>query len=161
MKIIINQFPTHIAKTKNKVAPDKYIKINGQSIYNSNLNRFARNIVMSNLHDYLEPAFKPFKGLITEYPIKITINIFTVRNHGAISRRSGTIRWKKPKSDYVPNWDIENLATIWIKAINDTLSKTGVIPDDNIKYLNGVSYNYIEVEDINDRKLEIIIDEEV
>lgn len=158
MRITIRQFPTHIAKTKNKVAPDKYIKINNQSIYNSNLNRFARNIVMSNLHAYLEPIFKPFAGLITDFPVKVTIHIYTVENHGSISRRKGKTIWKPVKVGYIPNWDIENLASIWIKAINDTLTKCEVIPDDNIAYINNINYKYHKVNDIKDRKLIIEIE---
>lgn len=157
MRIIIKKFPTHIAKTRNKVAPDKFIKVNNQSIYNSNLNRFARNIVMSNLHSYLEPILKPFKGCFRDFPVKVTVSIYTVKNHGSISRRGGKICWKPATKTYKPNWDIENLATIWIKAINDSLTKEGIIPDDNIMFIDEIRYKYHEVSHIDKRKLIIEI----
>lgn len=163
MKITINKFPTHIAKTDNKIAQNKYIKINNQSIYNSNLNRFARNIVMKNLHNYLVDIFKPFKSLFhkekKEYPINICLDIYTVKNHGSISRRKNKIIWKTPKLDYIPNWDIENLSAIWMKAINDSLVKAGFFPDDNIDYVFDIRSRYFEVKDIEDRKLIISINE--
>lgn len=161
MKIIIKEFPTHIARTNNKVAANKMIKINNQSIYNSNLNRFARNIVMDNLHNYLSKLFKPYLSIYKReppaFPLKITVNFYTVINHGSISMRSGKLCWKYPKKNYIPNWDIENLATIWIKAICDTLVKCKFFPDDNVKYLSSISYNYYEIEKLEDRKIEIEI----
>ena len=155
MRIEINNFPTHIAKTKNKVAPNKYVKLNNQSIYNSNLNRFARNIVVGNLHAYLAPYLKPHADVLRIFPRVIEVHIYTVRNHGSISRRKGNIIWKPAAEDYKPHWDIENLATIWTKVINDSLVKANVIPDDTIEYVNGVFYKYYEVEDIKDLKIVI------
>lgn len=161
MKIIVEEFPTHIAKTNNKVAPNKMIKLNNQAIYNSNLNRFARNIVMTNMHEYLRGVFKPyrsdFKKSDTQYPIKIKLTVYTVINHGSISMRKGKICWRYPKSGYIPNWDIENLATMWLKAICDVLVGMKFIPDDNIKYVSGIEYEYKEVEHLDDRKLIIEI----
>lgn len=132
-----------------------------QSIYNSNLNRFSRNIVMTNLHDYLISQIKPFKSAFLKkgiaYPIKIKIVVHTVINHGSISMRNGKLCWKFPKKTYIPNWDIENLASIWVKAFNDSLVILKMIPDDNINYVNNVEYKFEKVEDLKDRKLEIII----
>ena len=163
MIIIIPEFPTHIARTDNKVAVNKMIKINNQSIYNGGLNRFARNIVMTNMHKYLRKQLKPYvktwKREKVVFPISIDLTICTVVNHGSISMRSGKICWKYPKEGYEPNWDIENLATIWIKALNDTLTELGFIPDDNIVYIHKISYNFKDVEDLKDRALIILIDE--
>lgn len=159
--ISISNFPTHIAKTNNKTKSNKMIKVNNQAIYNSNLNRFSRNIVMKNLHNYLIKEIKPYKEtfLRESYrpPFEIEITIFTVINHGSISMRDHKISWKYPTEDYIPNWDIENLATIWIKAICDSLVMLKIIPDDNISYINKISYKFKEVENLTDRKLVIKI----
>jgi len=158
MKITLKQFPTHIAKTNNKIAPNKMLKINNQAIYNGYVNRFTRNIVMNNLHNYLIPIFKVFSSSpFYSLPIKVTVNIYTVKNHGSISMRKGKLCWKPAKASYIPNWDIDNLASIWIKAINDSLVKSKLLPDDTIEYIKGGCYNYHEVKDIKDRKIEIII----
>lgn len=161
MKIILKEFPTHIEKTNNKVAPNKMLKVNNQAIYNGYINRFTRNIVMSNLHNYIKDVLKLYKPLILKeticYPISIKIIIYTVKNHGNISMRNGKLCWKPAKIDYKPNWDIENLASIWIKAISDSLVQIKILPEDNIDYINKISYEYREIEDIKDRQIVIKI----
>jgi Holliday junction resolvase RusA-like endonuclease len=162
VEIVIPEFPTHMAKTDNKYAPNKMIKLNNQSIYNGALNRFARAIVMNNMHEYLashlEPALEEFRKSMVVYPVCIHLEVHTVVNHGSISMRKGKTCWKPAKEDYVPEWDIENLATIWIKALNDTLTKTGFLSDDNIKFVDCVGYKFKPVNDINERKLIIKIE---
>jgi len=161
-KITLNEFPTHIAKTNNKIKANKMLKINNQAIYNGFIGRFTRNIVINNLHDYLSIEIGRYvPGLIRkkiELPVNITVDIYTVINHGSISMRSGKLCWKPAKASYEPTWDIDNLATIWIKCINDVLVKEGVLPDDNVSCISGMRYNFIEVQDLKDRKLEITIE---
>ena len=160
VKFILKEFPTHVAKTANKVAANKMLKINNQAIYNGYINRFTRNIVIGNMHTWLQTEFKryiPYKHSTLAFPVNVTVNIYTVKNHGSISMRSGTVRWKPAKASYKPSWDIDNLATIWIKAICDVLTKEGIIPDDNVAFIKGIRYNYKEVSHIDKRKIEIII----
>ena len=162
IKFTLKEFPTHVAKTDNKVAPNKMIKINNQAIYNGYINRFTRNTVIGNMHSWLMGRLKlvwiPAKSILPlDLPVSITVNIYTVKNHGSISMRSGKLCWKPVKASYKPNWDIDNLASIWIKCICDVLVKEGIIPDDNIENVNKISYKYFEVQDIKDRKLVIII----
>lgn len=151
MKIIFKQFPTHIAKTNNARAPNKYVKINNQSIYNSNLNRFSRNIAVGNLHKYVIDIIP--KGFKAPTPSKIHFVFKTPINHGSISRRNGIISWKPAKESYIPNWDIENLATLWVKVINDGLVKSGALPDDSVRYITGISYEFLPVENLKDREI--------
>ena len=153
----INRFPTHIAYTDNKVKPNKYVKINGQTIYNGKISRFNRNILMRNMHDYLVPFLEGNK--IEDFPIKVCLTIRTVINHGDIQRRadkkSGGYRiiWNKPDDEYEPTSDLDNIGWIWIKAFNDALKKAGVISDDNFKFINGYSVDFEEVENLDDRQL--------
>lgn len=155
MEIKLKQFPTHIEKTNNKIAPNKFWKVNNQSIYNGSVNTFARAIVVKNLHNYIMshltnlPKFKD--------RVEVDIIIKTVINHGSIQRRKGKITWKKPKNDYEPTWDEDNLTAIWTKTIRDSLSKAGIIKDDNVAFVKG-GYRGIEfVEDIDDREIIIKI----
>ena len=154
--IILEEFPTHIAKTNNKIAPNKMLKINNQAIYNGFISRFTRNIVVNNMKDYVKSNIS--KNLqIHNFPVYIEFHIYTVRNHGSISMRNGKVCWKPSKKDYKPNWDIENLATAWIKVICDSLIDLKIIPDDNVEFVKGISYKFIEVEQLQDRKIKIII----
>jgi len=156
IEIRIKEFAVHSPFTKNKKAPDKYIKLNAQSIYNGKLNRFGRANVMDWLHDYIIRHI-PKKTVVNNYPVKIHYVIKTVINHGDIKLLKGVLNWKLPKEDYEPLWDIENLANIWIKAGNDALTKAKVILDDSVQYVNGVSYEFIPVTNLEDRVIIIRI----
>lgn len=164
MVIEIPEFPTHIAKTDNKYAANKMIKINNQSIYNGAINRFTRAVVMNNMHAYLAVQLHEYLPLFLResitFPVCVDVEIHTVINHGDISMRKGKICWKPAVEDYEPGWDIENLAAIWIKALNDVFTRSKFIPDDNVKYISCVSYKFVEVADLQDRKLIIKINED-
>ena len=65
----------------------------------------------------------------------------------------GKLSWRKPKDDYIPKWDVDNL-WIWIKCFQDTLVEMGMIDDDNCKIIpNSGEIEFIPVEDFEDRKL--------
>lgn len=164
MVISIPQFITHVAKTDNKYAANKMMKINNQAIYNGAINRFTRAIVMNNLHDYLKSCLDSYLPLFSResiaFPVCVHLEIRTVINHGDISMRKGKICWKEAKEDYEPGWDIENLASIWIKALNDVFTQSKFIPDDNVKYIDCVGYKFVEVKNLEDRELIIKINED-
>lgn len=149
------QWPTHVAITKNKRAPDRYVKVNSQGIYNGAIARFGRNVAVKNLHKYFLQHIP--RGTVIEPPVKIKYIIKTVVNHGSIMRRNNKIHWKYPDKEYIPNWDIENLAGILIKTGNDSLVKAKVIPDDSIEYLHNIEYEFQPVRDLEDREIIIQI----
>ena len=120
--IVIPEFLIHVAKSKST-----YLKINNNAIYSGNMHRFTRAKIVKDLHNYLTPYLKPFKGLNINSPVHITYNIYTVLNHGSISLRGGVLRWKPVKKGYKPTWDLENLASLWVKVGNDTLTLENVI----------------------------------
>jgi hypothetical protein len=152
MKIVLKEFPTHIAKTDNKYAANKMLKINNQAIYSGALNRFQRAIVVKNMHEYFIKCIpRGFK--IDNYPVKINYLFRTVRNHGSISMRKGKTCWKPVEDDYKANWDIQNLAMIWMKTGDDALQEAGVIVDDNADYVHGGQYEVEFVEKLEDREI--------
>jgi hypothetical protein len=81
----------------------------------------------------------------------------TVKNHGSISFRAGKKCWKPAAPNYKSNWDIHNLASFWIKVIDDALVEAGVLIDDNTDVITEARYKYVEVDHIDDLELEIII----
>lgn len=151
--ITIPQFKTHANKSANK-----FVKLNGNAIYSGSMHRFTRAKVVNELHEYFGTYLAPFKGLNLKGPLKITLRIYTVLNHGSISMRKGILTWKPVKPGYIPNWDIENLYSLYSKVINDTLTIENVIEDDNVKVVTCLSCEFIEVKNIADRKIEILID---
>lgn len=153
-QITLLKFPTHVAKNKNAT---KYWKINNQSIYNGAVNRFTRAAVVENMHNYVIDNLPD--NIVFNKPVQVDIIVKTVKNHGSIQRRNNKITWKEPKIDYLPNWDEDNLTSIWTKAIRDALTKKGIIPDDNVQYIKG-GYRGIEfVEKLDDREIIITIRE--
>jgi Holliday junction resolvase RusA-like endonuclease len=163
MEITLEKFPTHLPKTRNKHAPNKMQKLNGQAIYNDTVSRFTRAILMDNIHNYLIPRLRAYKQEVQrefdngtlEFPIVVVLNIYTPINHGNIQLRKGKLTWKPAAPDFEPTWDIDNLSSIWMKGVKDSIVKSGLIPDDNVKYVRGGGYLFYEVEDIEDRRLVI------
>lgn len=156
VEIRFPEFPTHVPYTNNKRAPNKFIKVNSQSLYNGKLARFGRSEAVRNLHRFFLRNI-PKRLKIRNYPIRIKYIIKTVINHGAISLRKGGICWKYPSEEYIPNWDIENLAAIWIKTGNDSLVRAKVIPDDSIDYVTNIEYEFQSVDNLEDREIIIQI----
>jgi hypothetical protein len=159
-KVVIPNFITHIAKTNNKKSPNKYIKINNQLIYNSNLNRFARNIVVNNLHEYLIHHISLNKiPQLGKGPYQISLDIYAPINYGDVSRRKlkdigWTICWNEPIENYVPTWDIGNLGELWMKTFEDSLQLSGVLENDSVAIIKSHGpITFYEVKTLDERKL--------
>ena len=147
IRIIIPKFITHIAKTKNK-----YVKINGQKLF-TGMNYHLRALVVRRMHTYIQQYIPNILELDEIVPMKVKLYVYTTVNHGDIRMYRGELRWRPPKKDYIPKWDIDNL-WIWVKCFQDTLVEMGKIEDDNIKYIpNSGEIEFIPVEDFKDRKL--------
>lgn len=153
---MLDHFPTHVPYTRNKKAPNKYMKVTNQSVYNGALNKFWRNNVIKNMHEYVIaniPAnFGKFKG-----PVKPVFHFYTVRNHGTIRRKKedGSLIWKPVDISYKAKWDDDNLAFLWIKTIKDALTEAGVWEDDNVEFCRGADYDLIFVDTLEERKIVI------
>jgi hypothetical protein len=155
--LTLNQFPTHLPYTKNKTKANKLVKLNYQNVYNGKVAKWARAILIDNIHTYIatEVLLQKVKAIKITKPITIKYTIHTVINHGAIALRKGVITCPEYKKNYKPNWDVENLANLWIKAGNDTLVLGGIIPDDTVEYIKGISYEFVKVSNLDDRKIVI------
>lgn len=149
--IVLDEFPTHMACSNNKIAANRYMKITNQSVYNGRMHPHTRAVIVKNMHDYV--ISKLPKGFKVKTPTKPYYAIYTVRNHGSIQRRGGIIRWKPPAKDYEANWDDDNLAFLWMKTIRDALTKAGVWEDDNVDFVRGSDYDVFFVDDFKDRKI--------
>jgi hypothetical protein len=150
--------PTHIAKTNNQKAANKYWKINNQDLYSGKINRFSRAIIVQNMHHFVINSLDDSLLNIQLPVIKYIHYIFhTVRNHGSVTRRLGKICWKPAKKNYKSTWDLNNISDIWIKTGNDALTEAGVIVDDNTDVIFRTLYEQKIVEHIDDSELEIII----
>jgi len=151
------EFPlkTHFAISNNKVAANRYKKANGQLLYNQGINRFARAIFMHNMHEYISTYVSKLKP-ITSFPIIIDLIFYLPKNYQYIQMRKGEIRLPK-KEDVEVSFDIDNISNIWKKAIQDSLSKTKAIPDDNAWLIRKTSEEVIFISPKEEMKIKINI----
>lgn len=156
--LILKEFPTHIAKTNNKVKENKFWKINSQGIYNGSITRFTRAIVINNMHEYIINELKNQKLPKVNKPVQLQLDIYIPINYSDVRRKkSGEISWKKPKDNYEPTNDEDNISWIWTKSIKDCLSKLKVWEDDTMYWCRGTDSMIYFVDDIKDRKIEIYL----
>jgi hypothetical protein len=109
------------------------------------------------MHGYIEKHIPP--NLTIQGPVETKLIVYAPINFGSVkmvlSRQTGKrqITWKPPLATYKPNWDIGNLALVWLKSLDDVLIKKGILPDDTIEYIQRTSYEFRPVKDFKDRKL--------
>tara|TARA_R110000787_G_scaffold255726_2_gene361073 strand:- start:3135 stop:3635 length:501 start_codon:yes stop_codon:yes gene_type:complete len=151
VRIEIPNFITHVAKTNTK-----YIKINGQRLY-TGMNHHLRALIVRRMHRYIQQHIPNGLDIRDMGPIKLKLELHTVINHGDIRMYKGELRWRQPKEDYKPKWDVDNL-WIWIKSFQDTIVEMGLIDDDNCATIPQTGeIEFIPVPTIDDRKLVFII----
>lgn len=159
LEISLDQYPTHVAITDNKTKANRHLKINSQLLYNQKLSKFSRAIAISNLHRYIASNL-PNK-VIVEYPVFIKYTIFAPINYGDVSRRkkngSYYISWKKPNRNYVPSNDLDNMSVLWVKVCQDCLTKSKIIINDTLQFINEYSVKFEPVEELDDRSILIEI----
>jgi hypothetical protein len=149
-QVEIPTFKTHIKQSANK-----WKKINGQSIYTSAHHR-VRHVFMEQIHEYLSFYILRSKEPLDvqhQVPMEIHVIIYAPINYGDVRRIRGQVNWKPAKEGYKPKWDLDNFAWIWIKGMQDVLQKRNVITDDTIEFIRKVSYEYVPVDTLDERKM--------
>lgn len=154
--LILNKFPTHIAKTNRKKGPQDYFKINGQAIYNSAVSKFTRGIVIENMHNWIIKELKQQELPSVTSPVQLKLDLYIPINYATVRRKKdGTVSWKPAKKGYRPNNDEDNLRSIWEKCIKDCITKLGIWEDDDMYICRGINSLVHFIDDLEDRKIEI------
>jgi len=153
-KEIIIEFPefiTHVPLSKNKWKKIGYNAIHASPHFT------MRNAFVGAMHTYIEKHIP--KGLKIEGPVKTEVIIHAPLNYGNVKslmdKKTGVrkLSWKPPAEGYKPNWDIFNLAAVWLKSLDDAVIHAGILPDDNIEYFQGFGGSFVEVKHLHERKL--------
>lgn len=128
-----------IVPTNSKAVDKPRIKkVNGQDVYNQNAAAFGRAKIVDILHNYFEDHLKSMEPLdLSEYPLHIEM-LFYIHDMG---RR---------------NVDNDN-KWIWMKTMQDTLTKLSKIPDDNVNVIARNSQETILIPEDETQKLIIKI----
>jgi hypothetical protein len=145
------EFITHVPLSRNKWQKIGYNKIHASAHFT------VRNAFVAAMHKYIE------KHMPKDYPVALPVEteliIYAPINYGDVKRLKdkktgqGRISWKPAEADYVPRWDIGNLALVWIKCLDDVLQKKGILPEDTVQFLVKTSYEFREVATLQERKL--------
>jgi hypothetical protein len=145
------RFITHIPQNKKT-----FIKIGYNKIH-TGMHYSARAALVAAMHGYISDHIPD--NLTIEGPIETHIKVYAPINFGSVKmvvdRTTGRrkIQWKPAAKDYVPNWDISNLAMVWLKCMDDVVINKGILPDDTVKYIQKTTYEFIPVETLDERKL--------
>lgn len=129
-----------IANNKSANKP-RFVKVNGQEVYNQTGGSFNRAFMRDRLHEYFKEHLKDIKPIedIEVYPLSIHIK-FYIKDMG------------KHNIDNDNKWP-------WRKWLQDTMVEMNIIPDDNLQYINDnreTTY-LLPNEDEVEQKMEIIV----
>ena len=151
---IVLEFPkfiTHVPQSKKKWVKIGYNKIHASAHFT------VRNAFVAAMHKYISKHIPNNLEILT--PVHTKLIVYAPINYGGVKRlkdkktNKAYINWKPAKKDYKPNWDIGNLALVWLKCLDDMLIKKGIIPEDTVEFVRKTSYEFVEVSTLDERKL--------
>lgn len=155
-EIELKQFPTHVQLSKTKL-----FKISTQGVYNSKLHYHSRSKVIEEMKKYVKSHLSivlPINNSL--FPIKIKLSFFAPINWGNVRMSKGVLKWMPAKEGYHPIHDLDNLAWIWSKVIQDCLVSKGIIPEDTVEFIDNIEYIYIPIKNFDDRVIIIQLEGE-
>ena len=145
------KFITHIPVNRNK-----FIKIGYNKIH-TGIHFSVRSSLVAAMHGYIEKHIP--ENLTIQGPCETILTVYCPINYGTMKLVKDKItnqnktQWSPAKPDYQANWDIGNLAMVWLKCLDDVLIKKGILPDDTVMHLRRTTYEFIPVSNLEDRKL--------
>lgn len=151
IKLEFPEFITHIPVSKNKWVKIGYNKIHASVHYTT------RAALVAAMHGFIEKHIP--NNLTIKAPVETKLTVYAPVNYGVMKMIKDKVTgkrktsWKPAADDYKPNWDIGNLALIWLKCLDDVLIKKGILPDDTVEFLQRTTYEFVPVENFKDRKL--------
>jgi len=167
------EFPTHVKLTERRrvkgkrgeksvmINKPRFLKINGQGIYNRTFEKFAQAKMISFMKQWLKdsiernPDYKKIPGILElNYPLSLSCEVHSPINYGNYKIKAEAEELLKPKSNSASKWDLLNFGWIWIKCFEDFLTENKFITDDSIEFLQSTgSLSWKNTPDINNRKL--------
>jgi hypothetical protein len=151
LRLEFPEFITHIPQSRKVWIKIGYNKIHASAHYTT------RAALVSAMHGYIEKHIDD--NLTIQGPVETHLKIYAPINFGAVKmlmdKETGRRKtsWNPPSPTYRPNWDIGNLALVWLKSLDDVIQKKGILPDDTVEYIQKTTYEFIPVKDLRDRKL--------
>jgi hypothetical protein len=141
---------THFAISDNKFKENRYKKANGQLLYNGAINRFTRNIFMKNMHKYIYDFIDEL--VIETFPIVTEFIFYLPKSYQNIKRLRGELRFP-PNLDVEPTFDVDNISSIWKKAIHDALQHMKCIPGDDTRFIRRNEEEIVFIDNYEEMKI--------
>jgi hypothetical protein len=151
LKLEFPQFITHIPLSQKVWVKIGYNKIHASVHYTT------RAALVAAMHGYIEKHIP--ENLTIQGPVETKLTVFAPLNFGTMKMvldkqtKKRRVSWNPAPPGYKPNWDIGNLALIWLKCLDDVMVKKGILPDDTVEHLQRTTHEYIPIDDFANRKL--------
>ena len=111
-----------VANPKSAGTP-KIKTINGQAIWNGEVQKFDRAKMMKAVKEFFDDKLKKTRPLLDCYPLHIQYHFYD--------------DWSMYEKK-----DVSNAAHIYVKAFEDVLVDRKIIPEDNFRYISGYYPQY-------------------
>lgn len=118
-----------VLKNSRSAGKPRYLAIKGNNIYSGFGGYRNRVIIINSIKDSFRPYFTGKK--IANFPIYLTFTFYDELN--LVTSTDGN-----------QTQDLDNLSTLYVKAVQDLMKSEGVIPDDNLVYIRKLSVEFIE-----------------
>lgn len=150
LTIEVRDFPTHIPMSSKT-----WVKVNVNNVYGA-VNYHVRDKLVRHLKAFLKGQI-PKSVYFTKFPLKVYMEMHLPINYGTVRRRKtdGKIMWNPPTKDYVVNWDYDNIVDAWYKTLQDSLTSSGIIPNDTVSHIDEKHQKYIPCKTLEERKIVI------
>lgn len=157
-----SRFPTHARVSRNKTKVDRFVKVNGQRIYDGSLTRFSRAYVIDDLHSLLEEPLLVLLARMDATAGRITAGAWhselilgLPRGYGEVKRRTtkkrGVVIEGGEKATRA-TFDVDN-QWIWRKVFQDACVKLGLLDTDTVERIQRTSNDVRFVPTLADRYL--------
>lgn len=129
-KLLLHNFDGELVISNPKaVGTPRYMNIKGNSIYSGFSSPHQRALMVTTIKNSFTKYFKGKQ--ITNFPITFKLAVYN--------------KYIEVNSvDDKKSQDVDNLCVVYSKCILDLMTKLKVIPDDNLKYVREINYEFIE-----------------
>lgn len=130
-----------VIKNPKVAGTPKLKKINGQDFYSGNVIPQVRAKIIAEMKRFFSQHLEGIPP-IEEFPVEMEIEIHYVVKHDL--------------------FDVDNLGWVYTKVIQDVLKDTGIIPDDDVRYIRkSGGCQFVPVASEDDRKIVIKISKNI
>ena len=159
------KFSTHVQMSNNKYKANRYVKVNGQSIYNGSVGRYNRATIKSELSRNMSPGLLLMKEAMFKEGLSLVDSSISVKLYFGANAGYGDVKMRKTKEglrilsgDECKNirYDLDN-QWIWGKVFLDELQAKGIVRNDTADRIFKNTIEHVPVDSFSDRFLMFVL----